>query len=71
MKLLKEANAELKEIAQIIKDKGYGRINCKGTIYPGTKVVMGNEILTVTDPLKNVSLFFDDEEHRISVGTTT
>ena len=58
-KLLEEAKRELKEIVQSIKVKGFGRIICAGTIYPGTKVVIGEASLVITDPLNNAALYYN------------
>jgi|GEM_PF-435619 len=59
-KKLEDAKKELEEIAQSIKDRGYGRVVCTGSIYPGTKIVMGAEILSVSDTLNNTLLYFDE-----------
>lgn len=60
MKALLECKRELEEISRSIKLKGYGRVICTGTIFPGTKVVMGAAKLSVTDALNNVSLFYSE-----------
>jgi len=54
------ARIEFEKIAQSLKDKGYGRVICTGSIYPGTKIVMGTEILSVTDTLNNTMLYYDE-----------
>jgi uncharacterized protein (DUF342 family) len=59
-KLLRDAKGELERISDIIQDKGYGRIVCTGTIFPGTHIVIGAASLSVTDPLNNISLFYDN-----------
>jgi len=54
-----EAKKELEKISQLIKDRGFGRITCTGTIYPGTRVVMGDAVFTVTNTLNNISLYYN------------
>lgn len=58
--LLEEAKKELKIIAQAIFNRGYGRVICAGTIFPGTKVTIGTANYSVTDALMNASLFYQD-----------
>lgn len=57
---LTDAKKEFEKIAQSLKDKDYGRVICTGSIYPGTKIVMGSEILSVTDTLNNTMLYYDE-----------
>lgn len=59
-KLLEKAKKELEEISQSLQIKGYGRIVCTGAIYPGTSIVMGTAKLSITDTLKNTSLYYDE-----------
>ncbi|HHT63643.1 MAG TPA: DUF342 domain-containing protein, partial [Clostridia bacterium] len=59
-KLLEEARKELADIAQLIRNKGYGRIICTGTIYPGTTIVIGKLNLPVTSVLSNTSIYYKD-----------
>ena len=60
--LLQNGTKELEVIAEQIKQKGYGRIVCKGTIYPGTCVKIGGIRLLVSTPLTNRMLSYDDDE---------
>jgi uncharacterized protein (DUF342 family) len=65
---LEAANYEVEEIAQSIKAKGFGRILCSDTIYAGTQIMIGDACLSITDALKNVSLYYKDGE--VCIGTT-
>jgi len=57
---IEEAKKELQEINETVRTKGYGRVVCTGSIYPGTKVKIGNAYLNVTDTLKSASLYYDE-----------
>lgn len=57
---LAEAKKEFDRIVQSLKDKGYGRVICTASIYPGTKIVMGTEILSVTETLNNTMLYYNE-----------
>lgn len=60
MQLLKEANAELDSIQKAIESKGLGRIICTGSLFPGTKVMIGQAILDIKDPIENSALYYHD-----------
>jgi uncharacterized protein (DUF342 family) len=60
MNLLEEAKKELETIAQSICNRGYGRVICTGTIFPGTKVTIGTASLPVSDTLMNTSLYYGE-----------
>ncbi len=62
-----EATKELEEIAQAVRIRGFGRIFCTGTIYPGVKVAIGQANLTIRDALKESMLTYKDGE--ICVGS--
>lgn len=62
MSTLESDNEELKEIDEMIVTKGYGRIQCKRTIYPGTFVKIGEAKLSVSEPLNNVILYNDNDK---------
>ncbi|MPM90424.1 hypothetical protein SDC9_137545 [bioreactor metagenome] len=65
---LAAAEKELEEIAQKIKAKGFGQIRCTGPMYVGTRVVIGDAHLTISGPLNDVSLYYNDGEIRIGSG---
>jgi uncharacterized protein (DUF342 family) len=58
--LYESESQELEEINQLIREKGYGRIKCARTIYPGTVIKIGPEIMTVTEPINNALLYLAD-----------
>ena len=60
--LLESEQQELLEIDESLKTKGYGKIICSGTIYPGTKVKIGYARLTLTDPIFHRTLYNKDGE---------
>lgn len=60
--LFKSEKKELDEINQMLREKGYGRIKCARTIYPGTVIKIGPAAMTVTEPINNAVLFFADGE---------
>ncbi|MDD4699970.1 MAG: FapA family protein [Oscillospiraceae bacterium] len=57
MALIESAEKELVEINESIETKGYGKIICTGTVYPGTKLKIGNATMTVTAELKHEMLY--------------
>lgn len=59
---LAQIRQELEDIAGAVKTRGFGRIVCTGTIFPGTKVTIDKTIFIVRDTLKNASLYFKDNE---------
>lgn len=65
---LADSEKELEEIAQKIKAKGFGQIRCTGPMYAETRVVIGNASLTLSEPLKDVSVYYHDGEIRIGSG---
>lgn len=66
MQMLEQAHNELEEITQAIRTRGFGRILCSSTMYPGTQVIIGSASQTITDALDRVSLSYKDGE--ICVG---
>jgi uncharacterized protein (DUF342 family) len=58
--MLEDARMELNEINSAIFNKGFGRVICPGTIYPGTVVSIGSALYNVTDNLINASLYYRD-----------
>lgn len=56
--MLENARRDLEEIAQTVYNRGYGRVICTGTIFPGTKVTIGTASLSVSEPLINTSLYY-------------
>ncbi len=58
---LLEYRRELKEITDSIKEKGYGKIICFGTIYPGTTVKIGDFNMVVKTPIVNKKLFYTED----------
>ncbi len=59
-----EAKAEIEKISDIIRNRGYGRVVCAGTIYPGTRVKIGNVTKIVNEPYKAASLYYSEGEIR-------
>ncbi len=58
-KLLNDTKKELNDIDDVIS-KTSGKIVCKGTIYPGTAIVMGTANLSVTETLNNTMFYSKD-----------
>lgn len=58
--LLEEAKRELDEILQLVNRKSRGRIVCRGTIHPGTTVVMGAANLSVSENLNYTALYYSE-----------
>lgn len=52
---------ELSEITESIKEKGYGKIICTGTIYPGTTVKIGEFSLLIKMPIVNKKLLYTED----------
>jgi len=67
--LLEEAKKELEKVTLLIKIRGFGRINCSGTIYQGTKVVIGGASIHVKEDLLRALLYYKDGS--ICIGTAT
>lgn len=67
--MLEKAKQELEQIAAAISNRGYGRILCTGTIYPGTTVVIGPTTLSITETLENTSLYYVEGEIRKGIAT--
>ena len=65
--LLEEAKRELEEVTQLIKIRGYGRINCSGTIHQGTRVVIGEASMSVKEDLLRAVLYYKDGA--VCIGT--
>lgn len=57
---LESGKQELISINDSIQTKGYGKVICPGTIYPGTRVTIGAAKMTVTDALTRTSLYLDE-----------
>jgi uncharacterized protein (DUF342 family) len=53
---------EIAEIEKSLENKGFGKITCRETIYPGTMIKIGYSKLLVSDALNNVSLFSQEGE---------
>lgn len=56
-----EGKQELEQIADSIKAKGYGKIICSDTIYPGTVIKIGSMTMKVKEDLVGKSLYYSDE----------
>ena len=52
---------ELKEILQSIKEKGYGRVICKDTIYPGVTIRIGSYQIGVREESFRKSFYYRDD----------
>lgn len=65
---LATAQKELEEIAQIVKTRGFGRIRCTGPMYVGTRVVIGDAAFTVSEPMKDITLYYNDGEVCVGSG---
>lgn len=59
--LLRDGKQELEDITEAIKKRGFGRVICRGTIYPGTTVKIGDFKMVVNIPIVNKSLFYTVE----------
>lgn len=60
MEELAAARKEMEEIAQAINNRGYGRIICSGTIFPGTIVEIGPTVMTINEALIYTTLYYDE-----------
>lgn len=58
--MLEDSKTELSDINIAIYNKGFGRVICPGTIYPGTVVSIGSAQYNVTDNMVNASLYYRD-----------
>lgn len=67
-KLTDEKNRELSGIREAIEAKGFGRVVCTGTIYPGTRVSIGGESMRITDALSNTSVYFSEGAVRLGAA---
>ena len=63
--LLESKKSELAEIIESIATKGYGKIICTGTIFPGTKVTMGISGMPITELLTNKSIYYSNGDIHI------
>lgn len=59
---LEEIRQELENIAQAVKTRGFGRVICTGTIYPGTKLTIDKTVFFVRDTLRNATLYYKENE---------
>lgn len=57
---LAQIEGELERITERLNSRGYGRILCEGTIYPGTTVVIGPTTLHIEERLTNTSLYYSE-----------
>lgn len=64
---LQESKKELDQIAEAIRAKGFGRIQCLSTIHPGTTVVIGGANMVISDTLTNTMLYYKDGD--VCVGS--
>ena len=62
-----DGKQELEKITESIKSKGYGRIVCSGTIYPGTTAKIGSMKMKFSEPMLRKSLYYTEEG--IAIGT--
>lgn len=60
-KTIAEGKAELEQISEAIKEKGYGKIICSDTIYPGTFIKIGSMTMKIREDLVGKSLYYTDE----------
>jgi len=58
---LNDCRQELKEITESVKKKGYGKVICTGTIYPGTIIKIGEFKKFVKLPIVNKKLLYTEE----------
>ena len=56
------AQKEEAEVKQQLLSREYGRIICKGTVFPGTKIKIGDERMTVNMPMSGTSLYYENGE---------
>ncbi len=65
--ILENTYKELEIIDEKLINRGYGKIICAGTIYPGTTVEIGPTTLQITETLTNTSLHYSEGD--IIMGT--
>lgn len=68
-RLLEDINKELEDIAERINTRGYGRILCDGTIYPGTIIEIGPTALNISETLTNTSLYYSEGDIKFGVAS--
>ncbi|MEA4972275.1 MAG: FapA family protein [Candidatus Metalachnospira sp.] len=59
--LLQECKQELEDIKESVKIRGYGKVICSGTLYPGTTVKIGDSTMSIKTPIVNKMLFYTKE----------
>lgn len=52
---------ELEEITETIKERGYGRVICRDTTYPGVTIRIGSYQTTIKEEMYRKSFFYTDE----------
>ena len=60
-----EAKEELEAINESVNSKGYGRVVCSGTIYPGARLKIGTATRIITEPLKAAALYLFEGEIKL------
>jgi len=60
IELFSSSKQELSEISEKLKSIGNGKIACTGTIFPGTRITIGNAKIMVTDSMQSTSLFYSE-----------
>ncbi|WFA08418.1 FapA family protein [Tissierella sp. Yu-01] len=65
--LLINGKQELQQIDESVKAKGYGRIICTDTVFPGTSIKIGPFQMKVRDSMQRKSFYYTD--NGINVGT--
>lgn len=63
---LESDEQELVQIDEAMKIIGFGRIICKGTIFPGTRIKISEAVLSVTDNIVNMMLYYSEGEIKLT-----
>lgn len=59
---IEKGKKELAAINESLKRSGYGRIIVAGTVYPGTRLKIGDALYEVTEPVNHSSFYYDKGE---------
>ena len=59
---IEKGKKELASINESLRKSGFGRIIVAGTVYPGTKIKIGDAVCDVTEPINHSSFYYDKGE---------
>lgn len=60
-RLLRINKQELKEITESVKEKGYGKVICTDTVYPGVTIKIGSYQTTIKEERFRKSFYYTDD----------